>query len=153
MGDSETRHPRVRAALEGLVAWSYLAIGLLVLPMMLDLLLHELGVISGSLLPFPPELGGWLLGLLIFLGWPFAIAIAWFFRRDRVLALPALLFLGGELLLALHFQVFPLSSLLFVICGIAGAAFGVSAIRAWALHIRGGDQRSGEEGPRPRSSL
>jgi hypothetical protein len=131
-----TRRPRLRVFARGLVAWSYLPIGLLVVPMMVDLLLNEFGLISGSILPFPPELGGWLLGVLIFLGWPFAIAIAWYFRRDRVVALPAVLFLGAELIFAIVYWVWPTSGAMLALSGIAGAVFGVSAIRAWVLWIR-----------------
>lgn len=136
MDRSGSRRSRVRAFLRGLVAWGYLAAGLLVLPLMVDLLLHELGLTSDSILPFPPELGGWLLGLLIFLGWPFAIAVAWFLRRDRVLALPAVLFLVAEVMVGIYFRSTGASSLLLSMAGIAGAAFGVAAIRAWAIWIR-----------------
>ncbi len=132
MGESETGRSRARPVLRGLVAWSYLLAGLLVLPLAVDLLLHELGVISGSVLPVP-ELFGWLTGFLIFLGWPFAIAIAWFFRLDRVLALPALLFLAAELVVVAWFQVGTTSRLLESITALAGAVFGVGAIRAWVL--------------------
>jgi hypothetical protein len=136
MDEPVSRHVRARAFLRGLIAWVYLATGLLVLPLMLDLLLHESGLITGSLLPVAAELGGWLLGLLIFLGWPFAMAIAWFLRRDRVLALPALLFLAAELMVGIYFQSTNPSGLLLSLAGIAGAAFAVGAIRAWAIWIR-----------------
>lgn len=136
MDEPVRRRPRVRALVRGLVASIYLVTGLVVTPLMADLLLHELGVISDSLLPFPPELGGWLLGFLIFLGWPFAIAVAWFFRRDRLLALPAVLFLVAELIFAIGYGTAPASSLLLSLSGLAGAVFGVSAIRAWVLWIR-----------------
>ena len=136
MGESQPRHTRLRAFLRGFVAWSYLATGLLVVPMMADLMLHELGLISESLLPVPPELGGWVLGVLIFLGWPFAVAIAWFLRQDRVLAVPAVLFLAAELIFAILYWISPTSTLLFSLSGMAGAVYGVSAIRAWVLWIR-----------------
>jgi len=139
MGELKTGRPRVSPLLRGLVAWCYLFTGLLTLPVASDLLLHELGVISGSLLPVP-ELGGWLIGLLIFLGWPFAIACAWIFRRDSVLALPAVLFLAAELMLVIHFQVAPNSKLLSLLSAIAGAVFGISAIRTWMFWV--GDRSS-----------
>lgn len=132
MAESETGHARARPLVRGLVAWSYLLAGLLVLPLAVDLVLHDLGVISGSILPVP-ELFGWLTGFLIFLGWPLAIAIAWFFRRDRVLALPAVLFLAAEFVVVVWFQAGPTSRLLELTTALAGAVFGVSAIRAWVL--------------------
>jgi hypothetical protein len=132
MGESEAGPSRARGALRGLVAWSYVLSALLVLPLSVDVLLHELGLISGSLLPVP-ELFGWLTGVLIFLGWPFALAIVWFFRRDRVLVLPAVLFLAAEMIVVVWFQVAPTSRLLESITALGGAVFGVSAIRAWVL--------------------
>lgn len=137
MDRSASRHPRLRASARGMVAWSYLLIGLLVLPMMVDLLLHGLGVVSDSILPIPAELGGWLLGMLIFLGWPFAIAVAWFFRRDRLLAFPAVLFLAAELVVVVWFQAAPASGFAEAIVALAGLAFGIAAIRAWVLWIQG----------------
>ena len=47
MGESEAGPSRARRVLRGLVAWSYLLSGLLVLPLSADVLLHELGLISG----------------------------------------------------------------------------------------------------------
>lgn len=134
MGESEsqTGPSRARSVVRGLVAWSYLFAGLLVLPLTFDLLLHEIGMISRSIL-LVPELFGWLTGVLIFLGWPFAVAIAWFFRRDWVLALPAVLFLAAELIVLIWFQAGPGSRLLEVTAAVAGAAFGISALRAWVL--------------------
>jgi O-antigen/teichoic acid export membrane protein len=75
-------------------------------------------------------------GGIIFLGWPFAIVIVWFFRHDRRFAVPAILFLVAEGLLATNLLVWPGSQAMFAVCVAFGGVFCIAAIRAWVLWIR-----------------
>lgn len=134
-----------RAKWNGLVAWTYLVTGLLVLPLVLEFLLEELGVIARPIegsLPDVVVLGlmfdAIVVGGLILFGWPFMIAIAWFLRDDKRLAVPAILFLVAEGLLALTNLVFPGSHALFRVSMAAGGLFGITAVRAWIQWMREG---------------
>jgi len=134
-----------RTKWKGLVAWTYLVAGLLVLPLVLEFLLEELGVIARPMEGSLPDVV--VLGLmfdaivvagLILFGWPFMIAIAWFLRDDRRLAVPAVRFLVAVGLLALTNLVFPGSQALFRVSMAAGGLFGITAVRAWIQWIREG---------------
>jgi len=81
-------------------------------------------------------LDAFAVGGIIFLGWPFAIAVIWFFRNDRTLIVPAILFLVAEGLLAVNLLAWPSSQAMFRICVAVGGVFCIAAIRAWVLWAR-----------------
>ena len=132
-----------RGRWKGVVAWSYLVAGLLVLPLVAEFLLEELGLIprpiEGSL-PDALVLGLMLdsifVGGLIFFGWPFVIAIAWFLRHDKRLVVPALVFLVAELLFALNSVLWPGCDALFRASMAFAGLFGIAAVWAWAQWLR-----------------
>ena len=133
----------VRGKWKGIVAWSYLIAGLILLPLLLEFLLEQLGVIRPPVESALPEavlialmLDAFAVGGIIFLGWPFAIAIAWFLRHDWRFALPAILFLVAEGLLAIHLLVWPGSQTMFRVCMAFGGIFCIAAIRAWVMWVR-----------------
>jgi hypothetical protein len=128
---------------KAIVAWSYLIVALVALPLFLEFLLEALGVIRPPIESALPEvvfialvLDAFAVGGIIFLGWPFAIAIVWFLRHDRRFAAPAILFLVAEGLLATNLLVWPGSQAMFAVCVAFGGVFCIAAIRAWVLWIR-----------------
>ena len=114
-----SRRERLQAWVRPVVRWVYLATGVLILPLVLEGLLEQVGILeppleSTILDPIYVALlfSALAVGGLIFLGWPFAIAVLLLYGREWPLVTPAILFLVAEAAFAVSF-IFPGSEAMF----------------------------------------
>jgi hypothetical protein len=129
------------------IAWSYLMAALILLPLLVEFLLEQVGVIHGPTLQdeLPDSVFMALMfdaiavGVLILLYWPIAgLIVLFYWNSDRQFTIPAVLFLVGNGLLLLDQFVLALpdSGPLFRICIASGWLFVIAAIRAWFVWVR-----------------
>ena len=149
-----------RAVWKGVVAWSYLAAALMLLPLLVEFGLEQVGVIHGPALE--DELPDSVLIVLMFdalavggvalVYWPVAAAtVLFWWRSDRRFAIPAVLFLIADGLLFLNVVLaLPDSGPLFWVCMAFGWFFAIAALHAWFSWIRRRTGRS--EDPTPPNS-
>ena len=129
---------RLRALLRPVIEWAYLATGFLVLALVSEWTLEQVGVMEPPMEGSIPDslyvalvLASMAVGVLIFFGWPFAIAVIWLFRRERRILIPAVSFLAAEVAFAINTLVFPGSSAMFIVFGGLLSLHAVTGVWAW----------------------
>jgi hypothetical protein len=137
-----------RGIWKGVVAWSYLVAGLILLPLLVEFVLERVGIVQGPTLEGQLPDGVVLVlmftalaagGLALFY-WPVAaVVVLCYWKGDRRFALPAVLFLVAHALFFINGWALglPDSSPLFLVCIASGWVFAIAAVRTWYRWLRG----------------
>jgi hypothetical protein len=144
MDTSTPRLERLRAFLRPVIEWSYLVTGMVILALIAAWTLEQVGLLEAPVEGSIPDAAYLVLafasmavGGLIFLGWPFALAVIWLYRRERRILLPAAFFLAAELAFAVNTLVVPGSEAMFILSGGLLGLHAVTGVRAWARRRQG----------------
>lgn len=144
MDTSTPRLERLRALLRPVIEWAYLVTGVLILALIAEWSLEQVGVIEPPVEGSIPDavyvglvFASLAVGGLIFLGWPFALVVIWLYVRERPILIPAVAFLAAEVAFAINTLALPGSSPMFILFGGLLGLHAVTGVWAWTKGRRG----------------
>jgi hypothetical protein len=143
MDTSKPRLERLRAFMRPVIEWAYLVTGTLILMLIAEWTLEQVGVLQPPVEGSIPDAvyialsaASLAVGGLVFLGWPFALAVIWLYRRERPILIPAVAFLAAEVTFAVNTLALPGSEALFIVFGGLLGIHAVTGVWAWATGRR-----------------